>query len=366
MISLIVAFCLGGALTLVGVPPAIKVLRRLGWCQQIRADGPQTHLVKKGTPTKGGLIFGLATILAYLAAHLVPGTRITPSGVLVLFMMVGMGAVGFLDDYLKTHRRNSAGLSERGKVIGQMLVVLIWTPLALWWPNTRGTPAATWSISFIRDLDWADLARWGGVVGVILVLIWIAVLSFATTNAVNFTDGLDGLLVGTAITTMAAYVVICLFQMRQSCLVNPGPACFTTADPHDLAIVCCALLGSLAGYLWWACRPARIFMGDTGSLALGGVFVAIAVFTRTELLFAVIGVLYVMIAGSSMLQRYYFKLTGGKRLFKMAPLHHHFELLGWSEETITTRFWIVSAIGAGAGVMLFYGDWLLRAGLLGV
>lgn len=366
MISLIVAFCVGGALTLVGVPPAIKLFVRLGWCQPIRADGPQTHLVKKGTPTKGGLIFGAATILAYLAAHLVPGTDITPSGVLVLLMMVGMGLVGFWDDYLKTHRRNSAGLSERGKLLGQLAVVAIWVPLALWWPNAEGQTAASWSISFTRDLEWANLARWGLVVGFILVLVWIAVMSLATTNAVNFTDGLDGLLVGTAITTLAAYVVICLFQMRQSCLVAPGPACFDTADPHDLAIVCCAMLGSLAGYLWWACRPARIFMGDSGSLALGGMFVAVAVFTRTELLFVVIGILYVMIAGSSFLQRYWFKLTKGKRLFKMAPLHHHFELLGWSEETITTRFWIIAAIGAGLGVMLFYGDWLLRAGLLWV
>lgn len=365
MIALIIAFGVGGALTLFGVPHAIKVLVRLGWAQQIRADGPQTHLVKKGTPTKGGLVFGLATILAYLTAHLVPGTTFSPSGALVLFAMVGMGAVGFIDDFLKTHRRNSAGLSERGKLIGQLAVVVIFVPLALYWRNGTGQVPASHAISFTRDLPWADLARWGPVVGLVLVGLWIAAMSLATTNAVNFTDGLDGLLVGTAITTVAAYVVICLFQIRQSCSVSPGPACYDVANPHDLAIITCALLGSLAGYLWWACRPAKLFMGDTGSLGLGGFFVAMAVLTKTELLFAIIGILYVMIAGSSFLQRYYFKLTKGKRLFKMAPLHHHFELLGWAEETITTRFWIMSALAAGAGVMVFYGEWLLRAGLLG-
>ncbi|MFW6599362.1 phospho-N-acetylmuramoyl-pentapeptide-transferase [Propionibacteriaceae bacterium Y2011] len=364
MISLIVAFAVGLGLTLFGTPHATTVLVRLGWAQQIRVDGPQTHHVKKGTPTKGGLVFGLATMIAYFAAHLVPGTPITPSGLLVLFMMVGMGLVGFIDDYLKTHRQNTAGLSEGGKLIGQLIVVAAFVPAALLWTNGQGQPAATYAISFTRDLPWADLARWGPVVGLLLVGIWVAVLALGTTNAVNFTDGLDGLLVGAAITTMAAYVFICLFQMRQSCAVSPGPACYTTADPQDLAVISTALLGSLAGYLWWACRPAKLFMGDTGSLGLGGIFVALAVLTRTEMLFGIIGFLYLIIAGSSFLQRYWFKLTKGKRLFKMAPLHHHFELLGWAEETITTRFWIIAALSSAAGVVVFYGEWLLRAGLL--
>nr|WP_269449798.1 phospho-N-acetylmuramoyl-pentapeptide-transferase [Auraticoccus cholistanensis] len=344
------------------VRPAITVLKRLGWSQYVRADGPQTHLVKKGTPTKGGLVFGLGTVVAYGTAHLVTGEPVTVSALLVLLSMAGMGAVGFVDDYLKTHHQNSGGLPERAKILGQLLVIGALVPVVLWGSERAGRPLLSSHITFVGDVGWLDLARFGPVVAVVLALVWYAFLTVGTTNGVNIADGLDGLLTGCAIASLSAYALILFFQARNSCAGVLTAGCFETVDAHDLAVVTCALLGNLAGYLWWSCYPAQIFMGDTGSLGLGGFLVALAILSRTELLLPVIGVVYVMVASSVLLQRYYFRLTGGKRLFKMAPLHHHFELKGWSETTVTVRFWLISALGAVAAVAVFYATWLLRTG----
>lgn len=362
MIGPIVAFCVGMLFCLLLTRPAITVLKRLGWSQFVRADGPQMHLVKKGTPTKGGLVFGAGTLLAYLLAHLVSGDPFTTSGALVLLAASGMGAVGFVDDYLKTHHQNSAGLPERAKIVGQLLVLGALVPLALWGGARAGRPLTSDHITFLGDVGWLDLARWGPVVGAVLILGWYAVLFIGMTNGVNITDGADGLLTGCAIFSLSAFALILLFQAQNACARGAGPGCFETVHPQDLAVATCALLGSLVGFLWWSCYPAQIFMGDTGSLGIGGFLVAVAILSRTELLLLVIGVMYVMITGSVMLQRYYFKLTGGKRLFKMAPLHHHFELTGWSETTVTIRFWLISAVGAITGIMLLYTTWLVRSG----
>jgi len=364
MVGVVMAFICGAALTLFGTPYAIRVLVRLGWRQVVRADGPTTHQVKKGTPTKGGLIFILATVLAYGVAHLAsPRTPITASGVLTLAMMVAVGALGFADDHLKISRQNSGGLAEWQKLVGQIVIAIGFGLAALLWPSEDGSTPASFMISLVADIDVLDLARWGTGLGLVLAIAWFAILTMATTNATNFTDGLDGLLPGAALATFGAYLFIFLFQSRQQCDVSQAQGCFPVRDPLDLAVVAAAIAGSLAGYLWWSTAPAAVFMGDTGSMALGGAMVAMMIMSRTELLFLVLGALYVAIAGSSLLQRYWFKLSGGKRLFRMAPLHHHFELKGWAEQTVTFRFWIVSVLAAVAGVGIFYLAWVVRAGL---
>lgn len=363
MVGVVTAFICGAALTLFGTRYAIRVLVRLGWRQVVRADGPTTHHVKKGTPTKGGLIFILASIVAYGVAHLVSRTGVTASGLLTLAMMVTVGALGFIDDHLKISRQNSGGLAEWGKLVGQLVIAIGFGLASLLWTGHKGITPASFKISLTADIDALDLARWGVGLGLVLTIVWFVVLTMATTNATNFTDGLDGLLPGAALATFGAYLFIFLFQSRQQCGPIAEPGCFPVRDPIDLAVVAAAIAGSLAGYLWWSTHPAEVFMGDTGSMALGGAMVAMMVMSRTELLFLVLGALYVAIAGSSLLQRYWFKLTKGKRLFRMAPLHHHFELKGWAQNTITFRFWIVSVLAAVIGVALFYLSWVVRAGL---
>ncbi|WP_114558244.1 phospho-N-acetylmuramoyl-pentapeptide-transferase [Desertihabitans aurantiacus] len=365
MVAAIVAFCTGVLFCLLLTRPAIVVLKRLGWSQFVRADGPQTHLVKKGTPTKGGLVFGAGTVVAYSIAHAVTGQEVTTSGVLVLLAMAGMGAVGFVDDYLKTHHQNSTGLPERAKIVGQLLVIALLVPVALWGADRAGRSLVSSHITFVGDVGLLDLARWGPVVAVVLALVWYGFLSIGTTNGVNIVDGADGLLAGCAISSLSAYALMLLFQAQNTCSGAGGPGCFDTVHPQDLAVVTCALLGNLVGFLWWSCYPAKIFMGDTGSLGIGGFLVALAVLSRTELLLPIIGVIYVMVTSSVLIQRYYFRFTGGKRFFKMAPLHHHFELSGWSETTVTIRFWLISALGAITAVIIFYSVWLARTGLVG-
>ncbi|MDN5726463.1 MAG: hypothetical protein L0G99_11115, partial [Propionibacteriales bacterium] len=257
------------------------------------------------------------------------------------------------------------GLGERAKIIGQLLVIGLLVPVALWGSSRAGRPLTSSHITFVGDVSWLDLARWGPVVAVLLTLIWYGLLFVGTTNGVNITDGADAMLTGCAIFSLSAYALIMLFQVQNSCTTpgGGGAGCFDTVHPLDLAVVTCALLGNLIGYLWWACHPAQIFMGDTGSLGIGGFLVALAILSRTELLLPFIGLVYVMVTASVLIQRYYFKLTGGKRFFKMAPLHHHFELKGWSESTITIRFWLINAVGALTAVLLFYAVWLARTGL---
>ncbi len=194
-----------------------------------------------------------------------------------------------------------------------------------------------------------------------LLVIWINLLAVATSNGVNVTDGLDGLATGATILALSAYIFMGFFQSSQACQSATRSlehACFPVRDPLDLAIVATALSGSLIGFLWWNAPPAKIFMGDTGSLALGGSLAALAVLSRTELLLIVIGGLYCIITGSVIVQRMYFKATKGKRIFLMSPLHHHFELKGWAQVTITIRFWIIAGVFMIIGVGIFYVSWL--------
>jgi phospho-N-acetylmuramoyl-pentapeptide-transferase len=343
---------IGLFLTLVGTPLLIKLLARKGYGQYIRDDGPREHASKRGTPTMGGIAFIFATVAAYFLSKVITGYAPTYSGVLVLGLMVGMGLVGFLDDYIKIVKRRSLGLRAKAKMAGQLIVGISFAVLALQFKDARGNTPASTKLSFITDFGWK--------IGPILFVIWALFMILAMSNGVNLTDGLDGLATGASVLVFGAYTFIGVWQFQESCanaqtLTNPN-ACYEVRDPLDLAVIASALMGACLGFLWWNTSPAKIFMGDTGSLALGGVLTGLAILSRTELLVAIMGGLFVLITMSVVIQVGSFKLTG-KRVFRMAPLQHHFELKGWSEVLVVVRFWIIQGICVIVGLGLFYAGW---------
>ncbi len=342
---------------LLGTPLFIKFLVRKGYGQFIRDDGPTSHHTKRGTPTMGGAVIILAALSAYAVAHLGAWSAPTVSGLLVLFLVAGLGLVGFLDDFIKITRQRSLGLRSSQKLGGQALVAVLFAILALQFPNgSQRTPAST-KISFARDTAW-DLAFAGTVVGLILFVIWANIMIAGASNGVNLTDGLDGLATGSSTMVFAAYVLIGIWEYNQNCQYTPGPKCYEVRDPQDLALVAACLMGACFGFLWWNASPAKIFMGDTGSLALGGGVAGLAITTRTELLMVILGGLFVLITLSVIIQVASFKTTG-RRVFRMAPLQHHFELLGWQEVTIVIRFWIIAGLFVALGLGLFYAEWVV-------
>jgi phospho-N-acetylmuramoyl-pentapeptide-transferase len=347
-------------MSLLGTPYFIKFLVRRGYGQFIRDDGPTSHHTKRGTPTMGGALIIGASILAYGGAHLFTLTPLTVSGILVLFLMAGLGLVGFLDDYIKITKQRSLGLRAREKLGGQTLVAVIFAVLALQFPNSRFRTPAVPFVSFVRDTN-INFAFAGTLIGLILFVLWANLMIAATSNGVNLTDGLDGLATGTSVMVFAAYVLIAIWEFNQNCQTNPGVNCYEVRDPHDLAVVAAALMGSCFGFLWWNASPAKIFMGDTGSLALGGAMAGLAITTRTELLIVILGGLFVIITLSVIIQVGWFKMTGN-RVFRMAPLQHHFELAGWDEITIVIRFWIIAGLFVALGLGVFYAEWVVGSG----
>jgi phospho-N-acetylmuramoyl-pentapeptide-transferase len=359
--AVLIAAAVSLVCSLFGTPLYIRFLVRRGYGQFIRDDGPTTHHTKRGTPTMGGAVIIGSALFAYTVAHLVTATPVTVSGVLVLFLMTGLGLVGFLDDFIKISKQRSLGLRSGAKLAGQSLVSVLFAAMALQFPNSQFRRPASTQISFIRDTS-ADLAFAGAVVGVVLFVIWSLLMISATSNGVNLTDGLDGLATGASTMVFGAYVVIGVWQSNQSCQ-NPagvGPQCYEVRDPRDLAVVAACLLGACFGFLWWNASPAKIFMGDTGSLALGGALAGLAITTRTELLLVLLGGLFVLITLSVIIQVGSFKLTR-KRVFRMAPLQHHFELVGWAEVTIVIRFWIIAGLFVALGLGVFYAEWVVGA-----
>jgi len=358
--AVLIAAVVSLVLSLLGTPVFLRYLVKRGYGQFIRDDGPTSHHTKRGTPTMGGAIIVLASLGAYAVAHLATLQGPSVSGLLVLFLMAGMGFVGFLDDYIKISKQRSLGLRSGEKLAGQTLVAVVFAILALNFPNSAfRTPAST-AISFVRDTP-VDLAFAGALIGVILFVIWANIIVAGTSNGVNLTDGLDGLATGASVMVFAAYVLIGIWQFNQNCQWNPGTNCYEVRDPHDLAIVAAAGMGACFGFLWWNASPAKIFMGDTGSLALGGALAGLAILTRTELLIVILGGLFVTITLSVIIQVVSFKTTG-RRVFKMAPLQHHFELLGWQEVTIVIRFWIIAGLFVALGLGLFYAEWVVGTG----
>lgn len=364
MRALILAGGISLAFTLFLTPAFIWLMKKLQWGQFIRDDGPSAHHTKRGTPTMGGIVIIFASVVAYFSAKLVNGETPTITAMLVLFMMVGLGLVGFIDDFLKINNQRSLGLGGWAKIAGQVVVAVIFAILALQFPDEEGLTPASTHISLFRDLP-IDLFVWGSVIGMVLFVAWISFIVTSTSNGVNIADGLDGLASGASILAIGAYVVIGFWQFNQSCqaVVENLASCYEVRDPLDIAVVASAIVGAVIGFLWWNTSPAQIFMGDVGSLGLGGALAALAVVSRTELLLILIGGLFVIVTGSVVIQRAFFKLTKwrtgtGKRVFLMSPLHHHFELKGWAQVTVVVRFWIIAGLCVAAGVGLFYIEWI--------
>jgi len=347
---ILVAGALALFFSLFGTPVLIKALARRGYGQIIRDDGPTTHHTKRGTPTMGGIIIIFSALISYLIAHLVLGSTISVSAVLILGLVVALGLVGFLDDYMKVSRQNSAGISGKAKIFGQVFFASVFGYLGTHFPDKDGLTPISLNLSTLRDTSIS--------LGPILVVVWIAFMVTATSNGVNLTDGLDGLATGASVMTFLAFVLIGVWEFGQSCAVAVTANCYNVRDPLDLAVLAAAFAGACTGFLWWNASPAKIFMGDTGSLALGGALAGMAASLRVELLLIPLGGIFVIITLSVALQVIYFKATGGKRLFKMAPLQHHFELMGWGEVTIVLRFWIIAGLSVALGLGLFYTQWV--------
>jgi phospho-N-acetylmuramoyl-pentapeptide-transferase len=335
--------------TLTGTPFAIRLFRSRGFGQLIREDIGHFHGEKRGTPTMGGLLILGGITAGYMIAHAVASFRDTgTAGLLVLGAAAGLGLVGFTDDYIKIRHQRSLGLNKTTKVAGQLVVAV---GFAL---GAQHLVGASTSLSFVRQTA-LDLGP--------LFVVWVFLIMAGTSNGVNLTDGLDGLAAGSSALVFAGYVVIAFWQFRHPCGAGGGPGCYGgVPDPLDLAILAAAALGACAGFLWWNAAPARIFMGDTGSLALGGALAALAVMTSTQLLLVILGGLFVIETTSVVVQVGAFHLFK-RRVFKMAPMHHHFELGGWPEFTVIVRFWIIAGLAAALGLGLFYADFLARGGV---
>ena len=363
--SLVRTILLSGGLavigSLLGTWVAIGWFKRHGFGQPIRDDGPTTHHVKRGTPTMGGLVILVCATTAYLMATLLTGGRPSASAWLVLLLFFGCGAVGFLDDFIKVYTQNNRGLSSRAKMAGQTFVALGFGLLATrLLADGRGLRPASSYISTTRD--------WGVKLPLVVVLLLIWFIVTATSNGANLTDGADGLLAGTSAMIFGAYTIVNIWQNNQRCGSSRPTVvesqCYHVRDPLDLAVLSAAICAACIGFLWWNAKPARIIMGDVGSLAIGGAVAGLAIMSRTELLMAVIAGLFVIETLSVIVQSGYFKLTRritgtGRRVFRIAPIHHHFEHLGWEEVTVVIRFWIISGICVATGLGIFYASWLV-------
>jgi phospho-N-acetylmuramoyl-pentapeptide-transferase len=344
------------AVALFGTPIAIRIFTRRGVGQNVRTDGP-AHQAKQGTPTMGGTVIIVASLIGYFVGHLATSDPPSASGLLVLFLMTGMGLVGFIDDFIKLYMRRSLGLRSGAKLIGQAVVGAIFAILALHFPDGYDLTPASLHLSFLADF--------GISVGPIFFVVWVILMAAGTSNGVNLTDGLDGLATGASILVLAAYVIIGNWQYREGCTVQLAQNCYDVRDPLDLAVVAAVVMGACFGFLWWNAPPAKIFMGDVGSLALGGVLAGLAIVSRTELLLLILGGLFVIITMSVAIQVSVFKVTKLRtgrpvRVFRMAPLQHHFEQVGWAETTIVVRFWLIAGIFVALGLGIFYAAWLPR------
>ena len=353
------AILLGGGLallvSLLGTRVAIRRFTQWGYGQEIRDDGPTSHHTKRGTPTMGGVVIIAATLIGYFGAKLITMTAPSASAWLLLFLFVGMGLVGFLDDFIKISKQRSLGLRSKAKMIGQTVIAVVFGVLALSpvLEDDNGRTPASEKVSFLREIDWLALP-------VALAVVLIVLIVTATSNAVNLTDGLDGLATGASVMVFGAYMLVNIWQNNQFCQEDPSATCYNVRDPLDLAVIAAAITGACFGFLWWNASPAAIFMGDTGSLSLGSALAGFAILTRTELLLVILGGLFLLETVSVILQVGFFKISKGRRVFRMAPLHHHFEMLGWEQVTVVIRFWIITGLCVAAGMGIFYAEWVAR------
>lgn len=354
MRQILIAGAIALAFALFGTKVLIRILASRGYGQIIRDDGPSTHKTKHGTPTMGGIIFILAAIIGYVSAHLISGNAMTASALLVIGLVLALGFVGFLDDWLKVSRQNSTGLKGRYKLLAQASLAGIFGYLGLLFPDSHGLTPISQYLSGVKETNI--------YLGASIVVIFVIIIVMSASNGVNLTDGLDGLATGATIMTFLAFVLIGVWEFGQSCTIGAFSTtnCYQVRDPLDLAVLAAAFAAGCTGFLWWNTAPAKIIMGDTGSLALGAAIAGFATTLRVELLLIPLGGLFVIITMSVVIQTLYFKLTGGKRVFRMAPLHHHFELKGWAEITVVIRFWIIAGLSVAGGLGLFYAQWVAK------
>lgn len=343
MIPLLIAAAVGLLVSIFGTPYAIRFLRRREIGQFIQED-IQGHAHKQGTPTMGGVVFVLAAVIGWLLAHVQvwsPSTGFSfelrpfnPGGLLAVMALGGMALVGFADDWIKYSRQRSLGLSKSAKFGGQLTIAALFA-----WGATQA--GVVTEISFVRPLG-IDLG--------VFFIVWVLLMLTGTANGVNLSDGMDGLAAGSSALVVASYTVIAFWQFR-------NPDVYQSVDPLELAVISAAMFGAILGFLWWNAPPAKVFMGDVGSQGIGGLLAALALLTNTQLLLVVLGGIYVAETLSVIIQVASFRLTG-RRVFRMSPLHFHFDLGGWPETTVVIRFWILTGIGIALGLGFFYGDFL--------
>lgn len=350
MIPLLIAAAVGLLASIFGTPYAIRFLRRREIGQFIQEDIQGQHGHKQGTPTMGGVVFVTAGVFGWLLSHLQVWTPdggfsfalrpFSSGGLLAVLALVGMSVVGLADDWTKYSHKRSLGLSKAAKFGGQLAIAGVFA--------FGATQAGIITeISFVRPLG-IDLG--------VFFVFWVLIMLTGAANGVNLADGMDGLAAGSSALVVASYTVIAFWQFR-------NPDFYSAVDPLELAIVSAAMFGALLGFLWWNAPPAKIFMGDVGSQGIGGLLAALALLTNTQLLLIILGAIYVAETVSVILQVASFKLTG-KRIFRIAPLHFHFDLGGWPETTVVVRFWILTGIGVALGLGFFYGDFLRLEGIL--
>jgi len=324
-------------------PRIIRRLRERQVNQVIRSDGPATHQEKAGTPTMGGLII----LLSILVPTLLWADLTNYYVGLMIFVTVWMGAIGFLDDYLKVVHKMSKGLVAKYKMLGQIILGLILALAILKGPYSGTVPVTATTLPFMKNMS----LNWGYL---FIPLVIVVIAGFS--NAVNLTDGLDGLAIGLSGIAFAAFAVVCYASGNS--VVSDYLNILYVRGSGELTVYCASAVGASLGFLWFNAKPAKVFMGDVGSLALGASLGAIAILVKKELLLLIIGAVFVVEAFSVMLQVAYYKRTKGpdgkgKRIFKMAPLHHHFELCGWSETTVVVRFWIMGILAALVSISTF-------------
>lgn len=344
MIALLIAAGVAMGISLVGTPFLIRALHERGIGQPIREDGPAGHVTKAGTPTMGGITIVGGAVSGYLISHLREGAIFTWGGILVVIAIAGAGGVGLLDDWIKVRNARNLGLNKRTKLTGLLIVAIGFSVMAIRLADVSTELAVTRSASFNPDL------------GSVLWVMFAVLLVLGTANAVNLTDGLDGLAAGSGIFSFAAYVVIGFWAFRHFEI-------YSIPQALDLALVAASMMGACAGFLWWNAAPARIFMGDTGSLAIGTALACLALLTNTPLLLPLLGGIYVIETLSVIIQVISYRVFG-KRVFRMAPIHHHFELAGWPETTVIIRFWLLAGIATAAAIGLFYADYLSIPGVI--
>jgi phospho-N-acetylmuramoyl-pentapeptide-transferase len=345
VIAVLIGALVSMVVALTVTPLVIAYFRAHGLAQSIRDDVQVDHSAKSGTPTMGGTAIVLAAVAGFLLGH-VTELRFTPAGGLLLFVFIAMAVVGFLDDFIKVRMRRSLGLSKTSKFTGQAMVAAVFAYAG---PEFAGVPR---NISVVGELTlFTDLP-----VGVYAIWVFLMIAGFS--NAVNLTDGLDGLAGGSSALVLGGYTLIGFWMFR-----NSGDyAMLGSTQALEIAVMSAAALAACAGFLWFNAPPAGIYMGDTGSLALGALLAAMAMITNTELLLVLLGGVFVLVTGSVVAQVVAFRLFK-TRVLRMAPIHHHFELVGWAESTIVVRFWIIAGVSVAGGLGVFYAEWFGRVGV---